>query len=148
MNKKTALKGVDSLESYTYHQEGYEPFLIRQGWQIAKLNYFPKQALDAIRQIDIHFETDEAFILLKGTAILIVASVENDQVHFKCEKMKEGVTYNIPQLVWHNIALKEDAEVFIVEKDNTHLSDFDHRTLKDEEIETLKQLILEAAESQ
>ena len=61
------------IEKYSYKGEGYDPFLIRNNWQVAKLNYMPGQGLTDIIKIDKHSETDEVFILLKGIAVLIAA---------------------------------------------------------------------------
>ncbi|MEM1137463.1 MAG: hypothetical protein AAGI07_16610 [Bacteroidota bacterium] len=129
------------LEQYTFTGAGYNPFLIRSGWQVAKLNFTPEQAFDAIHKLDMHLKTDEVFILFRGNAILITAVIMQNHVQFECEKMKEGIVYNIPKNVWHNIAMKEDAEVFIIEKDNTHLGDFAYHSLKTEEIEQLQHLM-------
>ncbi len=134
-------KVSELLEKYEYSGIGYKPFLIRPGWQVAKLNYMPEQGIGNISKIDVHFKTDEAFILVSGTAILIVATIEDEEAIFHCEKMVGGITYNIPKNTWHNIAMKEDAEVIIVEKDNTHIGDYAFRQLNDDEKLKLDELI-------
>lgn len=68
----------------------------------------------------MHRETDEVFILFKGDAILIEAKPQKNTISLYCERMKLGVTYNIPAGTWHNIAMNSDAEIIIVEKSNTH----------------------------
>lgn len=113
------------IERYTYDDPGYYPFLIRKGWQVAKLNYMPEQDMEGIQKIDRHNETDEVFVLLNGTAVLIGASVNGSDIKFECVNMLYGVTYNIPAGCWHNIAMQEDAELLIIEKDRTHIDDFE-----------------------
>ena len=54
------------IETYNYEGKGYHPFLIREGWQVAQLNYVEKHGLDDIDQIEVHNQSDEAFILFKG----------------------------------------------------------------------------------
>jgi len=117
------------IETYEVKAQGYHPFLIRDGWQVAKLNFMPEQHIDAITNLDLHHETDEAFILLKGNAVLIAAEVINSQVNFEYKLLKQSKTYNIPKNMWHNIAMTEDCELIIIEKSNTHISDFEHFTL-------------------
>lgn len=114
------------IESYEIKDNGYHPFIIREGWQVAQLNYMPEQHIDAITRLDVHHETDEVFILLKGDAVLIAASIENGNVEYEMELMQCYRTYNIPKHRWHNIAMKEGCELIIVEKSNTHISDFEH----------------------
>jgi len=129
------------IEKYHHEGEGYNPFLIREGWQVAQLNYMPGQGIDDIQKIDIHFETDEAFVLVAGKAVLIAAEKEGDNVSFEMISMKQGVVYNIPKDVWHNIAMLADAQVIIVEKDNTHLGDYDFYYLNEEQQEMLNRQI-------
>lgn len=113
------------IERYEIEEEGYHPFLIREGWQIAQLNADEKQRVENIVHIDIHHHTDEVFILIKGNAVLIIATIVDNEPMFELELMKPGIIYNIPVKTWHNIAMQEGSEVIIVEKENTHLSDFE-----------------------
>lgn len=129
------------IDQYFHKEEGYNPFLISEGWQVAQLNYLPHYGFDEIEKVEVHKDTDEAFILFNGSAVLIAASFENEETKFECISMKKGVTYNLPKGVWHNIAMAKDAQMIIVEKDNTHLNDVIHHELSEKEIKTLKKLI-------
>lgn len=121
------------IEKYTYGGSGYYPYFHYGEWQVAQLNYIDKQGFNDIEKIDIHFDTDEIFILLQGDAVLISAEKDGDQISFFCEKMKSGVVYNIPRMTWHNIGMSKDAQVVIVENAGTHLSDFDFYYLNAEQ---------------
>lgn len=121
------------IETYYTSQDGYHPFFIQDHWQVAQLNYLAEHSYDAIARLDLHEHTDEIFVLTKGSAVLIAALIENDNIQFECLPMKIGVTYNIRRMVWHNIAMKEDAQMIIVEKSNTHLNDFIYHPLNDEQ---------------
>ena len=111
------------IETYYHDKEGYNPFLIREGWQVAQLNHVAKHGLADIDQIEVHRATDEVFILFKGEAVLIAAKPDDKDVHFECVKMKPGVTYNIPAGTWHNIAMDPEVKIIIVEKSDTHKQD-------------------------
>jgi inosine/xanthosine triphosphate pyrophosphatase family protein len=115
------------IETYEHKGEGYDPFFVRDGWQVAQLNHMEAQDLRGIRKMDMHRLTDEIFILLRGTAVLITA--DDGELRFECLKMSPGITYNIPVNTWHNIAMDKDAAVIIVEKSGTHLGDFVYREL-------------------
>ncbi|MCG8580047.1 MAG: hypothetical protein MI866_09030 [Bacteroidales bacterium] len=121
------------IEKYREAGDGYHPFLIRDGWQVAQLNYDDNQKVENIKKLDVHLKTDEVFVLLKGQAVLITASIENNRPLFELELMKSGITYNVPQDVWHNIAMLKGSEVLIVEKSDTHLSDFEFFNLTEEQ---------------
>ncbi|APY11570.1 hypothetical protein BWZ22_10105 [Seonamhaeicola sp. S2-3] len=129
------------IEQYKVEGNGYHPFLIREGWQVAQLNYMPEQHIDNIKKLDVHFLTDEVFILLKGEAVLIGAKIEDGNVVFETELLKTNITYNIPANTWHNIAMKEGSEIIIVEKSNTHISDFEFFQLNKAQITELKQKV-------
>jgi hypothetical protein len=126
-------KYMQPIEEYLYKGEGYNPFIIRDGWQVAQLNYTDAQGLKAIGQMEVHSLTDEVFILMKGTAILILAEPGEEGFVFECRRMFGGITYNIPVNTWHNIAMDEIAQVIIVEKSNTHLGDVSYKALTVEE---------------
>jgi len=121
------------IETYVHTGEGFHPFFIRKGWQVAQLNYIAPQGFRAITKMEVHRRTDEVFILLKGTAILISGEAGEEGFIFHCLRMEPGLTYNIPMDTWHNIALDESAQVMIVEVNDTHLTDVVYRELNPEE---------------
>jgi len=129
------------IEKYQHEGEGYNPFLIRDGWQVAQLNYMPEQGVDDIQKIDVHPGTDEVFILIAGKAVLIAAEKDGDDISYEMIVMKPGIVYNIPRGVWHNIALHKDAQVIIVENKDTHLNDFELYFLNDLQKEELNRQI-------
>lgn len=129
------------IEQYQISDNGYHPFLIRDGWQVAQLNYMPEQEIGNIVKLDIHHLTDEVFILLNGKAVLIGAEINGNDVNFEVELMKPNITYNIPVGTWHNIAMSKDCEIIIVEKSDTHIADFEFFPLSDEKKNEMEILI-------
>lgn len=129
------------IEIYYHNGEGYNPFFIKDNWQVAQLNYLPILDFTNIDKLEKHEQTDEIFILFKGTAILIAADVQETDIGYQCINMKQGITYNIPTNRWHAIAMSKDAEIIIVEKSNTHLNDVFYKALSaDEKSELEKQI--------
>ena len=135
---------MNLIETYRFDRSGYNPFLIKEGWQVAQLNYMPEQDLLNITKMDKHLLTDEVFVLLKGTAILIAATENNSEFKFECVKMQTGITYNIPVNQWHNIAMDKGSEVIIFEKDKTHLGDFEYQQISEAQKQELRNLIIES----
>lgn len=133
------------IKKYECRKKGYDPFLVSEGWQVAFLTPEPGHNLDDLEEMDLHSNTDEVFVLLKGHAVLISASYsEGMSPCFDAVSMETGKTYNIPAGVWHNIAMAEDAEILIVEKSETHLNDVLHRPLRLEDKPHLCGLISDA----
>ena len=121
------------IEAYFYEQEGFKPLLISEGWQVSQLNPVEKHGLEDIDQVERHLYTDEVFILHRGSAVLIEAEMKGGKICFNCLRMKQGVIYNIPAGAWHDIAMDADAQIIIVEKSNTHLSDCAYFPLSEEQ---------------
>jgi len=136
------------IETYYHAEEGYNPFLIREGWQVAQLNYQPQNSLDNIDMVEVHKVTDEVFILFKGQAVLIAADTVQENITFECVNMKVGVTYNIPAGRWHNIAMSPDTEMIIVEKSNTHKTDCSYLYLEDNDRQRLLNMIQQCSEKE
>jgi mannose-6-phosphate isomerase-like protein (cupin superfamily) len=135
---------VKLIEEYNYSGVGYNPYFITEHWQVAKLNPLSGHGVDEINSVEVHQDTDEVFILLKGTAVLIARVVNENKTTFEVQKMESGISYNIPKGLYHNIAMKSDAEIIIVEKSNTHLNDVSHSTLSEEQQKELYELIINA----
>lgn len=131
------------LETYYIKENGYHPFLISDGWQVAQLNFTEEQHIDNIYRIDAHHKTDEVFVLLKGKAVLISAKIKSGNLVFEVELMQPKNTYNIPKNLWHNIAMEKGSEVLIVEKSNTHLNDCSYLDLSKNKINELKKMVKE-----
>lgn len=131
------------IEQYHTNANGYHPFLIRDGWQVAQLNYMPEQEIGNIEKLDIHYLTDEVFILLKGKAVLICAEIIGNEVSFEVELMRPNITYNIPMKTWHNIVMSKDCEIIIIEKSNTHEGDFEFFPLSQEKRVEMEALVRE-----
>jgi len=125
------------IEEYKYDGQGYDPTFISDGWQVAFLNYAPAEALESIVKLDIHFQTDEVFVLLAGRAVLIAATV-SDSITYDLVDMHPGIFYNIPKNTWHKIAMYEGSSVCVIEKSNTHVSDFAFHDLSDNEQKELQ----------
>lgn len=130
-----------SIESFFYTGEGYKPFLIRDGWQVAQLNFLPGHEPRNIRKMEVHRWTDEVFVLVKGKATLITVRSWEDKFVVDCTRLKKGVTYNVPAGVWHNIAMGRDAQLIIVERSDTHLNDVNYRMLSPHEVDALRKAI-------
>ena len=131
------------METFNYTEENYNPVLITEKWQVAYLNSCPEYELKAIKKVDVHENTDEAFILLEGRAVLIAAEVSSiDKTEFDLIDMVPGTTYNIPSGMWHNIVLLENTRVLIVENAYTHLYDFKFHYFSDQQTRNLHKQIM------
>ncbi len=79
------------------------------GWKIGTLNY--NERFSRFGELERHLLTDEAFVLVKGSAVLYT---ESEQV-----EMNIGDVYTVPYGVWHHIVVSRDAKVIVIENRNT-----------------------------
>lgn len=97
------------IEECTYNGEDFSVLKEYEGWKIGFLRY--GQRFSAFTEMERHLLTEEAFVLLNGSAILYT---ENES-----RAMEYCKLYNIPRGVWHHIVVSEDALVLVVENSNT-----------------------------
>ena len=97
--------------------EGYMPLSMHEGWQVAYLTTCEKHHLDDLENMEVHSQTDEAL------------------------NMKPFIMYDVPQGVWHNIAMGPDTLLLIIEKDSTHLNDVAYRPFTEKEYNLVNQLM-------
>ncbi|MBE6576830.1 MAG: cupin domain-containing protein [Ruminococcaceae bacterium] len=97
------------IEQYSYTDEGWNVLMESGEWKIGMLRH--NERFSKFSELEIHMLTDEAFVLLAGSATL---NTDSEQV-----EMKPLTVYNIPAGVWHHIVVSEDASVLVVENRNT-----------------------------
>lgn len=80
-----------------------------EGWKIGFLRY--SRRFSALTGMERHLLTDEAFVLLEGSATLYV---EQETI-----VMEKCTVYNVKKGKWHHITVSEDATVLVVENSST-----------------------------
>ena len=99
------------LEIYAAKQEGYATAHAFDGWKIAYLTYAERFARTTY--LERHLKTDEIFMLLEGSATLLIGeNAERVPMH-------KHEAYNVKQGLWHNIQVSKDALVLLVENADT-----------------------------
>lgn len=107
------VKSNDYFEIYEYDGIGYERTMNFESWRVALLNY--EERFDVITKLEKHVLTDEVFVLLQGSATLIIGE---EQI---LEPLEHCKIYNVKKGVWHALKISKDAKVLIVENHNTSL---------------------------
>ena len=105
---------MKDIEIFEYSGNGYKGIVNFESWRIAIANYAERFDKKNIKSLSRHLLTDEAFILLNGSATLGIGE-ECAEVPMEPYKI-----YNVKKGAWHAIWMSEDAKVLIVENDNTN----------------------------
>ncbi len=107
------------LEIKTYSEEGYRPVIDYDSWRVAVLNYCDELLPENITKFQRHDETDEVFVLLKGSCILFIGEGNEEITEIHAQPMEPLKLYNVKKSVWHSHTLSQDAMVLIVENRDT-----------------------------
>lgn len=93
-------------------------------WKIGFLRY--SERFSKFSTLERHLLTDEAFILLKGRAVLYIEDENGVVVRYK---MKKRQVYNVHKQVWHHITVSKNATVMVVENQNTSKENTERRSV-------------------
>ena len=133
---------MDLLEQYHIEEAGFHPFLIKDSWQVGKLNYnVGEHHINNLNRLTIHHHTDRALSLLKGKGVLITVG-DNDNHNIMV--MERGTAYNIPKNHGYAIVMQKGGELFSVERPNTHTNDTTHQYLDKEQVKMIQEHIYQA----
>lgn len=108
------------IQKFNFDGEDFKVMMQFENWKIGFLRY--SERFSKFNQLERHLKTDEAFVLLSGSATLYT---EAEQI-----KMQKCALYNIPKGEWHHITVSENATVMVVENNNTSKDNTEKRLLK------------------
>ena len=112
------------MEVYDYTGEGFKVLMRFEEWRVAILRY--NERFSNFTELERHLSSDEAFVLLEGSATLY-----EDEIPYEMEKNK---LYNIPKGVWHHITVSPDASVLVIENSNISKDNSERRSLSEGEM--------------
>lgn len=104
---------ADGLETFDYEGPNYKALVRSDGWRVAVLNHGDTFAPENLRYLERHLETDEVFVLLEGSAVLLIGE--------GCEQvpLARGKVYNVKRGVWHQIQTTPGTRCLVVENADT-----------------------------
>ena len=121
--------GVDILK---YDGKGYKPIVDFNDWRVAILNPAETGTREAVRFFERHLETDEVFVLLKGSVILVHAGEKKEPSAPQIIKMEPDIVYNVRQATWHTTIMEQDSKILIVENKDTSRENSEMATIPEE----------------
>lgn len=96
--------------------KGFEVVHNSKEWRIAVHTYEEKiNGLDSFQNWGIHETSEEAFVLIKGQAWLIIVAEGKKEEDFQIQSLQMNQLYLVEQGERHAILLKEDSSVLIME---------------------------------
>ena len=106
-------KPMDGLDVYRYDEPNYRRMFGCNGWRVAILNHGKRFCRRKTIRLERHLLTDEAFVLLSGSAVLMIGREAG-----RVPMMRECV-YNVAKGTWHQVETSPGTKILIVENDDT-----------------------------
>lgn len=128
-NHNSERKSASWLEILDYDGEGYMPLVDFGDWRVAMLRFLDDLQPDRIDSMERHTETDEVFVLLRGSGVLIMGGSHAQVKGIYPQVMEQGIIYNVKRNAWHTILLSRDACVLLVENKDTSTHNSEYASL-------------------
>jgi mannose-6-phosphate isomerase-like protein (cupin superfamily) len=110
---------MSGLEIYSHTGTGFLPLVRFGAWRVALSNSGPVYGHKTITRLSRHLETDEVFVLLSGSAELLIGGKGDAPGEVEKVWMEPGKLYNVTKGTWHARLDLPGARILIVENDNT-----------------------------
>jgi mannose-6-phosphate isomerase-like protein (cupin superfamily) len=107
------------LEIRAHNESGFKPLISFGNWRVAVSNGPATYRQKSITKLSAHCETDEVFVLVKGSGALILGGNGDIPSEPEIVWMQPGLLYNVTRGTWHANAFMPGAQVVIVENEDT-----------------------------
>ena len=131
-------QGREDIEIREYNEPGYAPVIDFESWRVAVLNDIDELELHNLKTMQKHLESDEVFVLLKGSCTLFTAGNGAEIGSIQGTGLEPYKCYNVKAGVWHTHTLTENSSVLIVENRDTCDENSPVIKLTEEQIQELR----------
>ncbi|GIO36820.1 hypothetical protein J41TS12_16810 [Paenibacillus antibioticophila] len=128
---------------YAHEGEGIECVYKNEKWLVCIKNWKPDNDINGIHRLEVHRETDEQFILVKGKAILMVSERKDDRFDIELIEMELGKIYNVPQDTWFYTIMQKDTKMMYVQDANTTNENSEYCEMSETELLDVRKRALE-----
>ncbi|TQO38427.1 hypothetical protein GQ41_3074 [Arenibacter algicola] len=128
------------IEKISNEKAGFHPVVVKDCWQVIKVNYSQQNELDKIDSLIRNGNNALALCLLTGRAVLLIQNSEKNAVSLKAITMVRGSSYVIPENVGYNIAMEKGCQLFAVESPYNRTENVRKIPLTNAELEVIKKM--------
>jgi hypothetical protein len=119
---------------------GFRDIFFSNGWRVSYSDYdVNTNDVNSIYKIEKHLETEEAFYLLNGQAILLTAGKGNTISLLEGKIMQKDTLYVVEKGEWHVLVLQPGSSVLIVENELESFSE--SAKLSSLNLDTIKKIL-------
>ena len=132
---------IMEIQSWEFGADGLKRVYENSKWMVGIKNWKPANDIANIDCLERHNETDELFILLSGSCLLLSANEKaGGGLDIQATRMESGKVYNIPRTLWHNTVTSKDVKLILVEDSATGSANSDVVQLDAGQIATARKL--------
>lgn len=133
-----------NADIFSYEGEGIQCVYDNRNWVMCIKNWKPNNDIDQIQYLEVHHATDEQFVLLKGKAVLLAASRENDVFRIDVIPMEPCKVYNIPRETWFNTITQKDTKLVYVQDAGTTAENSEYCDMTEAELQEVRRIAAKA----
>jgi ureidoglycolate hydrolase len=122
----------DMIQIGQYSGSGYRSLVSFGQWRVAVLNYLEELQPDKVLSMERHNATDEVFVILAGKAMLVIGGNLDEVQTPGFYPMEIGKTYNVKCHTWHTVMMSHNAQLLIIENDDTSTENSEYLSLSTE----------------
>ena len=128
------------IEKISNEKAGFHPVVVKDCWQVTKVNYSQQNELDKIDSLIRNGNNALALSLLTGRAVLLIRNPDKNAVSLKAITMVRGTSYVIPENVGYNIVMEKGCQLFAVESPSNPTENVRKIPLTNVELEVIKKI--------
>lgn len=128
------------VQKFEFEGEGLTRVFENEKWMVGIKNWKPANDIANTNCLERHNKTDELFVLLAGSCVLLYANEVKGELVIEAENMEQMKVYNIPATLWHNTVTQKDTKLILVEDSSTGMENSDILSLNEAQIARVKEL--------
>ena len=118
------------LGKYTYQGAGMDRSYENDMWTVGIKNYKVQSDIKFFNCLERHLQTDEIFIpITKGNVLVYLEENSSGAEYFRTEPLLMGTVYCVPRGMWHNVIMKEQDKIILVERRGTSYENSEEKNL-------------------
>jgi hypothetical protein len=123
-----------TLCAYKHDAEGLSLVYEGDNRVVGLKNYQLTNNILNFRELERHLETDEQFVLLEGSCLMVTLKDDVIDPAFEFTWLQIGVLYNVPKGLWHATVMTPGTKMIIIENSGTTTNNSERRNLTRDQI--------------
>lgn len=112
-------------------KDGFETVFQNEAFKCAFISPSDQYAYGKVKLLKRHNDSDEVFVLLEGSAVLLT---QDEGYAHQVTPLEKSTAYNVTKSTWHHLAVSDDALIFVAESGSMKPENTESINVESEEI--------------